>query len=143
MTNDKIWYIAEVIMEITVTGDDRNVVHHNHFLVSADSKEEAFEKAHSLGKRGETTYRNPAGEDVRITFIGVADLDEIHDELGDGAEVLYRYQVGVSKADLKAMIPSKARLRVFAPRSMADGPDYASAEVVDLVNRESGIKRPV
>ena len=143
MTNETKWYIAELIMEITVTGDHRNVVHRNHVLVSANSNEGAYSKARSIGEGEETAYKNPAGEDVRITFIGIADLDEIDDELGDGAEVLFHYQVDVPKAELVSMIPEKARLRAFAPRSKAVGPDYASAEVVDLVQRETGIKRPL
>ena len=143
MTDERRWYIAELIMEITVTGDDRNVVHRNHFLISAGSNEEAYAKARSRGKSEETGYKNPAGEDVRITFIGIADLDEVDDELGDGAEVLFHYQVGVPKSELKSMIPEKNRLRAFATRSKAVGPDYASAEIVDLVQSVTGIKRPV
>jgi hypothetical protein len=142
MTAEQTWFIAELIMEITVTGDSRNVIHRNHVLISASSNEEAYSKATLLGDRGATSYKNPAGEDVRIRFAGVADLDEILDPLEDGAEVLFRYAVDVPKQDLESLIPEKERLRAFAPRTGAAGPDYASAEIVDLVRTETGSERP-
>jgi Domain of unknown function (DUF4288) len=142
MTAEHGWYISELIMEITVTGDPRNVIHRNHVLISATSSEEAYSKAVLLGKGGETSYKNPHGEDVRIRFVGIADLDEIDDELEDGAEVLFHYSVDVPKLELESLIPEKGRLRAFAPRTRAVGPDYASAEVVDLVRTTTGIERP-
>lgn len=142
MASEGGWYIAEVVMEITVSGDPRNVVHLNHFLVRATSNEEAYTKAKAIGEHEETTYKNPAGQDVYIKFVGIADLDEIDDELGDGAEVLFHYRVSVPKSELDSLIPEKNRLRAFAPRSKADGPDYASGEVIELVRTTTGMKRP-
>ncbi len=139
---EQTWFIAELVMEITVSGDSRNVVHHNHVLIRASSNEEAYSKAALLGGRGETAYKNPAGEAVRIRFVGIADLDEILDPLEDGAEVLFRYTVDVSKQELESLIPDKARLRVFAPKTRSAGPDYASAEIVDLVRTTTGFERP-
>lgn len=142
MENNCIWYIAEVVMEVTVGSDPRNVVHHNHFLITANSNEEAYEKATAIGKREETSYKNPAGHDVSIRFVGIADLDEVDDEPGDGAEVLFHYRLNVPKKELESLIPEKSRLRAFAPKSRASGPDYASGEVIELVRMTTGIKRP-
>lgn len=142
MTDEHNWFIAELIMEITVSGDSRNVVHRNHVLVTASSNEEAYSKAIAFGKRGETSYKNPANENVEIRFVGLADLDEIDDELEDGAEVLFHYDVGVTRQELEALIPERARLRVFAPKKRATGPDYASAEIIELVQSSTGLGRP-
>lgn len=131
-----------MILEITVTGDDRNVVHRNHVLISAIDSEEAYAKATLLGTQGETSYKNPAGKDVLIRFAGIADLDEITDDIKDGVELLYHYRVGVSRQEVDLMIPSKDRLRVFAPAKRATGPDYASAVIVDLVRTKTGLERP-
>jgi hypothetical protein len=35
-----IWYIAQVVLEITVEGETRNVVHIDYMLIRADSPEE-------------------------------------------------------------------------------------------------------
>lgn len=139
---EQSWFIAELIMEITVAGDSRNVIHRNHVLIKASSNEEAYLKANHLGHCAETSYKNPAGEAVKIKFIGVADLDEILDPLEDGAEVLFHYNVDVSKQELGSLIPEKGRLRAFSPRRRSNGPDYASAEIVNLVRAKTGIERP-
>ena len=39
------WYLAELVEEITISGDPRNVVHTNLVLVRADSAAEAYEKS--------------------------------------------------------------------------------------------------
>ena len=46
---DAKWYLADLVEEITVEGDPRNVVHTNMTLVRADSPEEAYQKAVQLG----------------------------------------------------------------------------------------------
>jgi hypothetical protein len=35
---DAKWYLADIVMEITIQGDSRNVVHVNTTLVRADSQ---------------------------------------------------------------------------------------------------------
>jgi hypothetical protein len=43
------WYLAEIVQQITVEGDSRNVVHTNLVLVRADSPEDAYQKRWSWG----------------------------------------------------------------------------------------------
>lgn len=136
------WYLAELVMEIVVEGDPRNVVHQNLTLVRADSADEAYNKALRLGRDGETSYNNPAGKHVEISFKGVSDLDEIYDELEDGAELTFRSRVDVSKGELESLVLPRERLRAFLPAKRAEGPDYASGEVISEVERRFGIKRP-
>jgi hypothetical protein len=57
------WYLADIVEEIRVGGDRKNVVHTNQVLVRADSPEEAYKNAIALGKRGNTKYWNPKRED--------------------------------------------------------------------------------
>jgi len=136
------WYIAEIIMEITVANDVRNVVHHNFFLISANSPDEAYEKAIKIGKESESDYHNPQDKPVETRFIGIADLDVIQDNLADGAEVLFHYAVGVSPEQVRSLARSKEQLRAFLPPKRAEGPDCASSEIVDLVEKQFGIARP-
>jgi hypothetical protein len=41
---DARWYWADLILEFTIEGDDRNVVHINTHLIEADSPEQAYQK---------------------------------------------------------------------------------------------------
>src|SRR5437867_8039774 len=110
------WYLAEIVEEITVEGDPRNVVHTNLVLVRADSPEEAHERSLALGKQGETSYENLAGKRVTITFRGLHDLNVIHDELEHGGELSFTRTIGMSQDDLAKWVPPKEQLGVFAPR---------------------------
>ena len=64
------WYVAEIVEEIQVEGDDRNVVHCNLVLIDASSPEDAYTRAQELGKLGENTYNNPEGRVVVARFRG-------------------------------------------------------------------------
>ena len=101
---DATWYIGELVEEITVAGDHRNVVHRNFTLIRADSPEEAYQKALKFGEQGQTSYDNPQGQRVEIKFRGIADLDVIHDELQDGAELMFYSQVGLNEEELQRLI---------------------------------------
>jgi len=130
---DAKWYLADIVEEIRVEGARRNVVHTNLVLVRADSPDEAYEKATALGKRGNTKYRNPEGRTVMIRFRGLKELNVIHDELAHGSEITFSRDVGVSEKKIKNWIQPKRKLGVFAPIRPHQGPDYASAEVIEMV----------
>jgi len=48
---DAKWYLADIVEEIRVQGNRRNVVHTNLILVRADSADEEYKDAIALGKR--------------------------------------------------------------------------------------------
>jgi hypothetical protein len=130
---DAEWYIADLVMEITVHGASANVVHRNLTLIHAKSPEEAYEKAQQVGNTSETSYNNPKGQIVEISFRGIAKLDVIYEQLEDGAELAFEELIGVSSQDIQRMIPPKDRLDVFvAPTpGKVRNPDYRSQAVVD------------
>lgn len=127
------WYLADIVEEIRIEDERRNVVHTNRTLIRADSPEEAHKKAIALGKRGNTRYKNVSGKMVTIRFRGLRDLNVIHDELEHGAEIGFNKSVAVNEKRIKGWIPPKHRLGVFAPIGPNEGPDYASAEVIRKV----------
>ncbi|MGB6800733.1 MAG: DUF4288 domain-containing protein, partial [Candidatus Sulfotelmatobacter sp.] len=127
------WYLAYLVEEIRVEGERRNVVHTNCTLIRADSPEEAHTRAIALGKRGNSRYKNVNGKMVTIRFRGVRELNVIHDELEHGAEISFSRNVAVSEKEIKGWLLPKQRLGVFAPIQPSEGPDYASAEVIQEV----------
>jgi Domain of unknown function (DUF4288) len=134
--DDAIWYLAELIMEITVAGATRNVVHRNLMLIRADSPDEAYDKALKLGYEAETEYQNPLGQGVQIKFKGIAQLDVVYDEFSHGAELKYEECAGISPQEIASWILPKEKLRVFVPPpdpARKRDPDYRSQEVLEMV----------
>lgn len=125
------WYIAEIVEEIRVEDDSRNVVHKNLILIKADSPEEAYDRALSLGRESETSYENPDGKQVHIAFRGLSELNVIHDELDHGTEILYEEKIGVPEEQLERWILPKAKLGAFRDIAPSSGPNYSSKEIMD------------
>ena len=55
---DAKWHIVDIIVEIKIENEPRNVVQTNIVLIRADSPEEAYAKAIELGKEEEASYKN-------------------------------------------------------------------------------------
>jgi Domain of unknown function (DUF4288) len=132
---DAKWYIAELVEEITIEGDMRNVVHKNLVLIRADSPDEAYDKAIELGKQSELSYENPAGRLVKTRFWGLGELTAIQDDLADGAELLYEEKVGVPRDQIEKEMPAKEELAVFRPFGLSEKPDYTCKDIVDEAKR--------
>lgn len=140
--SDAEWYIAELVMEITVSGAAINIVHRDSMLIHAHSPNEAYDKALALGKIGETEYINPKDQQVQIRFRGISKLDVIYEPLEDGAELYFEEQRGVSEADMQKLIPPKEKLEVFTPPKPGreHDPDYRSKAVIEEAVRMIGEK---
>lgn len=129
---DAEWFIAELVMEITIHGARCNVLHRNLILINAKSSEEAYANAIKRGKGGETSYTNMKDQRVEIQFRGLSKLDVIYDPLEDGAELYFEEQLAVSESAILNMIPPKEKLDAFTPASpgIERDPDYRSEAVV-------------
>jgi hypothetical protein len=127
------WYIAEIVEEIRVDDDPRNVVLRNLTLIRADSPTEAYEKALRIGKKGEVEYDNPEAKRVRVSFRGISHLDVIPDKLEDGAELSFQSQHGVSQEEIAGIQCPKEELDIFRKIRKLDGPDFTSADVLQEV----------
>jgi hypothetical protein len=132
------WYVAELVEEITVSGDARNVLHRNLVLVRAATPEEAYAKATNFGLQSEVTYENPLGQKVDTRFHGIAQLDVMYDEPEDGAEVTFVEVIGVPEQEVRSWIPTKERLRAFLPPERSSGPSYSSREILEEAKSRFG-----
>jgi len=127
------WYVAEIVEEIRVDDDPRNVVLRNLTLIRADSPTEAYEKALRIGKEGEVEYDNPEAKRVRVSFRGISHLDVIQDKLEDGAELSFQSQRGMSQEEIAGILCPKEELDLFRKIRKPDGPDFTSADVLQEV----------
>ena len=126
------WYVAEIIEEINVEGDPRNVVHRNLVLIRADSPDEAYTKALEIGRQHEGSYTNPDSRLVSTSFRGLSYLDVVHDSLEHGAELMYERKTSVPDEEICSWVLSKEQLPLFRDRGAAsDYPDYASKEILE------------
>jgi len=138
---DAEWFLAQIVLEIRVTGSKRNVVHVNYVLVHAGSAEGALERAISIGRGENSSYVNELGKRVTIRFRGLRDLDVIHEPLEDGCEIMYTESVGVTEKGLRKLVRPKEELEVFLPaRERRGRPNFSSKRIMDEVRRELGIK---
>jgi len=136
---DAEWFLARLVEEFRVEGNRRNVVHINYVLIQAKTPAEAYSKALLLGKRSNGTWENPAGQTVTHRFLGLRDLDVVHDPLEHGCEIMYIERLGMSKASLRKFVRKKKQLEAFLPvpvRRPRGRPDYSSKEIMDLVVKE-------
>ncbi|MGB8772166.1 MAG: DUF4288 domain-containing protein [Candidatus Korobacteraceae bacterium] len=123
------WHIAELVLKITVEGDERNLVQKNLMLIKANSPADAYDKAIILGNEHAMSYQNPHGKQVHIQFIGLSRLNAVYDRLEDGAELLYEEYVGVSDEQIRELVVPKHLLEPFR-NVESSRPDYSSAEVL-------------
>ena len=138
---DAKWYLAYIVIEIKIESEPRNVVQTNIILIRADSPEEAYKKALEFGNREEHLYVNSAGKQVHAKFRGLRDLNVIHEDLEDGAELTYEEEINVSEDKIQSRIALKDELSVFAPIKLLSGkPNYISEDIVEAMEKE-GFKR--
>jgi hypothetical protein len=113
---DPKWYIGEIIEEVTVEGDPRNIVHRNVKLLYANSPEEAYGKAHALHNEAEIAPLDPERKLVRTRFWGLAELNVVHDDLTRGAALFYEEHIGVpGEKTHHWVLPKKKPERIVVP----------------------------
>lgn len=86
------WYLSKIVYRI-VCGEGKHLAQFDEQLrlIAASSKEEAFTKAQTIGKKEEETFFNSKKQLVRWEFINVSEL-YLLSELIDGAELYSRIE---------------------------------------------------
>jgi hypothetical protein len=69
------WYIAEMVEELILGRNVRNVIHRKTRVIFAGSPEEAYQKAISLSSEHETSYLNQNHPTSQTRFWGLSELD--------------------------------------------------------------------
>jgi len=102
------WYLTKMIFRI-ICGDGNHTAQFDEQLrlISADSKEEAFHKAHMLGSKEEEMFFNRNQQLVQWQFISISELYQLN-ELIDGAELYSRIEEKENAAAYLHIIYKKA-----------------------------------
>ena len=139
------WYLADLVVAISVGTRKKVTVHVNTVLVRADAPREAHARALALGKEQQKLrYENAAGEKVSFRFLGLRDLQVIHDDLEHGCELRCTETVGRTMAQARALVTPRSRLGVFAPRVPSRAPDYMSGDIrqaLEVIAEKPSTKR--
>jgi hypothetical protein len=115
-------------------------------LIRADSPDEAYAKAMNRGSERESSYSNPEGRLVKATFRGLGYLDVVHDDLEDGAELLYERKTTVPEEEIQKWVLNREQLPLFRDsQSSSDHPDYGSKDMLEEAKTviQSGFKNQV
>ena len=118
-----VWYIADVIEEITVQGYKSCSIHINTVLIKASSPDDAFQKANEIGNTYNNTYKNIHQETVICAFRGLKNLNIISEELEHGAELAYVRLERIRRTSVASFISDKSDLAVFRDITPISGPN--------------------
>jgi len=114
------WWIASYI-ERASWDDDPNPDHRkrclaweNTIILQAPNREEAYEKAIQLASRNSSEFQDhKVKRNGHWVFEGLTSLLAIHDELEDGAEILWVEHRNRTVGKIKSWIKEKHELEVF------------------------------
>jgi len=114
--HNKQWYLVEIIEKCepadrAKTNDLRRVTTWgNMHLVKAKSSEEAYDKGMKIGKESEVKYINSDKIEMEWTFVGIGDLLLIHEDIEDGAELMWTNYGDISNKRAERFAKSKDEL---------------------------------
>jgi hypothetical protein len=105
------WFVAVLVLRAKVgdTWQDEFLLDHQIRLVRAANPEAAFTRAVAIGEGEAHAYQNDSAEGVSWEFVGLADLEELTEEIGDGIEV-WSWR---SRGEPSAAVVAKELLSVF------------------------------
>jgi hypothetical protein len=116
------WFVATIILKCEVDGKpttpgEWTCVEQIH-LIRGSNRNDAYEKALSLGKSQETSYQNAEGKAVTWKFTGLENLEELASKrVRDGIEVWGRI---FHTENPEAFTPEKEGLSVFYEDELLD-----------------------
>ena len=126
-----VWYIADIIEEITVQGYKSCSLHINTVLIEASSPEDAFEKATVIGNTYNITYKNVYQKDVVCKFRGLQNLNVIDGKLEHGVELSYVRRDRIKPSSVERFVSDKADLAVFRDIIPLSGPNMMPDSIDD------------
>ena len=109
------WFLAELVQEIRIEGEDGKELHAILVLIQASEPETAYSKALDWGKARELDFTNTEGRPVKIRFLGLSSLNIVYEPLIDGAELIDSTYGEATPELLGRLLVEKDQLNVFRP----------------------------
>lgn len=132
------WYVAELLVLSQIGGPDDLVLANNFVLVSALDAQCAIKEAHKIGEGYTFTYINTDNKKVEQSFLGLRNLHFVHDELANGAELLWERFVPTTEQEAKRFIREESEFS--ACRDESKSPVANPADVSTPDPTESHLK---
>jgi hypothetical protein len=114
------WFLAQILLLTEFEGREESELQISWRLVRADTVDDAYNNAIRHGRERELTYTNIYNEKVTIKFVGLQDLDVIHDPLEDGAELAFEVVENPSSSEIASRSKAKHELSLFTPPPTLD-----------------------
>ena len=132
-------YLASILMLVTVDNEIKNIVNKNLHLIQAESDDAAYEKSVKLGRDSETDYLNSKDQLVKISFIGLAELElAIEDDIYDGMELAFEQFEDLTSQEIDNLVSLKKDLDAFSLNTLTSEKgelDYGSKEVRKMAKK--------
>ena len=128
------WYIGEIIEEVTVEGEPRNIVSRNVTLIYAHSPEEAYRQALALVRETDTAQEDSARKLVHTRFWGLAELSVVHDDLKPGAALFYEEQIGVPGEKVHHWLLPRTTLNTYPSLEITSAPNLSAKQPTAQLN---------
>ena len=115
------WWIASVLLRFEFFDEDRTKLNRrclawkNTVLLKARTRDEAYRKAVAAGHQdaGGESWDADTGRRGTFRFEGLTLLLPVHEQLEDGAEILWTEYSGRTVRRIKSMVVPKGKLPVF------------------------------
>ena len=117
------WWVASYIERFEWKSDDRSkpnrrcLAYENTILIKAPDRESAYKKALGASNCLHAEWRSygdkPPGRPGRWVFEGLTSFLAIHDELENGAEIIWRIHGGRRVSTIKSLVKTKQQLEAF------------------------------
>lgn len=116
-----IWYLADLVTEVRVEGEERSVVHFDLHLVQAANAAEAYDKALRIGGGKAKQYLRNDGNLMSFIFRGLNDLVAMDGEFADGERILFRFQPEMTEEEIQHVITPRDYLRAVQAEGLDEG----------------------
>lgn len=116
-----IWYLADLVTEVRVEGEERSVVHFDLHLVQAANAAEAYDKALRIGGGKSKQYLRNDGNLMSFIFRGLNDLVAMDGEFADGERILFRSQPEMTEEEIQHVVTPRDYLRAVQSEGLDEG----------------------
>jgi len=116
------WFVTTIILKCEILGEPSLIgewtCSQQIYVLRSPNREMAYEKAITMGRSQETSYRNADGQLVSWTFVGLENLEELpYGVIRDGTEIWGRI---FHTSDPNALVVEQKGLSVYFNEEIKD-----------------------